>query len=764
MYIKSIHITSFGPLKDKDIALAPGLNVFEGANESGKSSIAMFIKFMLYGLSGKGKGGELPERKKYANWDTGYAAGTMILSTKKGDYRIERELYVPVGELDRGNLHDRLVVTDPSGERCCRGETPGESLLGMTEQMFCNSVFVRQLADNHIDGTGMTEAIENILLSGDEGVNSRKAAAILDKERKALLHKNGAGGQIYMLRQELRRLEGMREEESKKSAEIIALESALADSAALMENRKREGSRLASYAQAYDKLQRKARLDAALACQAEVAELETRLSAFSSYGDIREKMQLMERLSDGRRGWENQLRTMRRSLAAIDDTLPPEMTLEEEEAARSKKQEAAAAYRGRKSAFTVSLILFVLAAISGCAAFFLRTIDAYLAVGAVGFAGIAAVGGVIAFVRSLSRLEKYHNILQEWGVSDTDALGDVIEERIHLSRQRIAPDSEYSILETEIGEKETGLKEDTQTLRACAAQFTEEVPDTDIMTEGALAAAKKLLDQQTSLQEEYHTAAGRLSTFADVLDPAVQAQIIGEVTEVLSTEAGQIAAGYTRQEADKARSNADFCRSSAEAQQTRHMEMEKRLSAMRAVFVSPAELAEKTNALRQELSLLEKRYGGITTAMETLEAAGNNLRQGILPRIISEAGLLLGMFSGGKYPTVGITKDFSMHLITQDKIREIDYLSKGTQDAAYISLRYALLNVLFPGDPPPAVFDESFSGIDADRLARILTMLSAAGEKGNQSLLFSCRKLESEIVRALPECGSDQVIRLETQK
>ena len=59
---------------------------------------------------------------------------------------------------------------------------------------------------------------------------------------------------------------------------------------------------------------------------------------------------------------------------------------------------------------TVSLILFVLAAISGCAAFFLRTIDAYLAVGAVGFAGIAAVGGVIAFVRSLSRLEKYHNI------------------------------------------------------------------------------------------------------------------------------------------------------------------------------------------------------------------------------------------------------------------------------------------------------------------------------------------------------------------
>ena len=218
----------------------------------------------------------------------------------------------------------------------------------------------------------------------------------------------------------------------------------------------------------------------------------------------------MERLSNGRREWETQLRTMRRSLAAIDDALPPEMTPEEEEAARNQQQEAATACKGRKSAFTVSLILFILAAISGCAAFFLRTIDTYLSIGAVGFAGIAAVCGIAAFVRSLSQLEKYHAILQEWGVSDTDALGDVIEERIHLSRQRISSDSEYSILETEIGEKEAGLKEDTQTLRTCAALFTEEAPDTDIMTEGAMAAAKKLLDQQVRLQEEYHTAAGRL--------------------------------------------------------------------------------------------------------------------------------------------------------------------------------------------------------------------------------------------------------------
>ncbi|MGN1082941.1 MAG: ATP-binding protein, partial [Candidatus Avispirillum sp.] len=52
MYIKKIHIDSFGPLRDKELELCDGLNIIEGENESGKSTVAMFIKFMLYGLSG----------------------------------------------------------------------------------------------------------------------------------------------------------------------------------------------------------------------------------------------------------------------------------------------------------------------------------------------------------------------------------------------------------------------------------------------------------------------------------------------------------------------------------------------------------------------------------------------------------------------------------------------------------------------------------------------------------------------------------------
>ena len=182
MQIKKIHIDSFGGVRDLDIELGKGLNIIEGKNESGKSSVAMFIKFIFYGLSGRGTDGRMSEKSRYVNWETGSAAGYMIL--KKGDitYKISRELYVS----DDATRERVNVTNEETGEKLLKGEVPGVALLGMPEQMFYNSVFVRQLSDASIDGSGMSEAIENILYSGDEEVSCRRA---LDKLEKASRNK-----------------------------------------------------------------------------------------------------------------------------------------------------------------------------------------------------------------------------------------------------------------------------------------------------------------------------------------------------------------------------------------------------------------------------------------------------------------------------------------------------------------------------------------------------------------------------------------------
>ena len=51
MIIEKIHIISFGKLADFTLDLSEGINIIEGGNESGKSTISAFIKFMFYGLS-----------------------------------------------------------------------------------------------------------------------------------------------------------------------------------------------------------------------------------------------------------------------------------------------------------------------------------------------------------------------------------------------------------------------------------------------------------------------------------------------------------------------------------------------------------------------------------------------------------------------------------------------------------------------------------------------------------------------------------------
>ena len=78
--------------------------------------------------------------------------------------------------------------------------------------------------------------------------------------------------------------------------------------------------------------------------------------------------------------------------------------------------------------------------------------------------------------------------------------------------------------------------------------------------------------------------------------------------------------------------------------------------------------------------------------------------------------------------------------------REVDFMSSGTGDAAYLSLRLALIKALFEGDGgdlPPVVFDESFSRLDEVRLGQALKILSS-DSFGLQTLLCTCRRQESD--------------------
>ena len=81
MIIEKIRIECFGKLEQRDFEFCEGVNIIEGANESGKATLAAFIKFIFYGLSSKAKDSGLSDREKYMSWSKGSAGGSLMADT-----------------------------------------------------------------------------------------------------------------------------------------------------------------------------------------------------------------------------------------------------------------------------------------------------------------------------------------------------------------------------------------------------------------------------------------------------------------------------------------------------------------------------------------------------------------------------------------------------------------------------------------------------------------------------------------------------------
>ena len=80
--------------------------------------------------------------------------------------------------------------------------------------------------------------------------------------------------------------------------------------------------------------------------------------------------------------------------------------------------------------------------------------------------------------------------------------------------------------------------------------------------------------------------------------------------------------------------------------------------------------------------------------------------------------------------------------------RDCDYLSAGAKDSAYLSLRLALTELFFAGAGMPLILDDAFGRLDDERLASMLKVLSAAGEK-HQIFLLCCTSREEDTLEKM---------------
>jgi hypothetical protein len=403
----------------------------------------------------------------------------------------------------------------------------------------------------------------------------------------------------------------------------------------------------------------------------------------------------------------------------------------------------------KKTYLAVSIVTMILAVFSGFAAFFMRGVDmniTYVAIAAAAVMFILSIVFIALDMRAISRLNR---LLLKWNAVDTADIDRAVEAKIEENYQLHCENSEIFRLKTEEEKAERERSEIISSQRILAAKYTEDEPDTDMMGEKALSKTADIIKDIASYTVDIRTVRGKLSVMGKV-GPEERARIRREATDVFESEIGDKAANITRDERMKAERDRGFYLSTAEAQRKKHTELEKRLAAMSADFTPPADISYKLETASAELSKMEKRLGAINGAMKAITAASENLRRSLMPRVVSEAGVMLSEFTEGRHSGIGVDSDFVLTYAPGGYTREADFMSQGTRDASYVSLRQALMRVLFAGDPPPAVFDESFARIDARRLKKILTVL--ASDDANQSIVFTCRTLEGESAPQAANC------------
>ncbi|MBQ3528077.1 MAG: AAA family ATPase [Clostridia bacterium] len=755
MYIRSVYIESFAALKDKEIEFSQGLNIIEGSNESGKSTVCMFIKFMLYGLSGRTSDGEMSERQKYVPWDTGRAAGNMVIVSGENIYKIERELTV----FDDSQPRERLEVIDLlTGAKVMKGEVPGVAILGIPEGLFVNTVFVRQIGGSRVDGEGMTEAIENILLSGDENLSIKKAVDRLERGRKVLMHKRGTGGKIQSALQEEARLASKLEEAKQGNAAMIQYENECARLAALIETRTREKEENTRLYEAYCAIENGRKVLEAREHQEKIDDLSLDLASLEKYGNISEKAGRISALSERLSAVENNLKGLRRFLGdapdARDSLTGEDRALFEKDVNKAKK-----AKKGAIVSIVLAIAFAVLTAVLSVPGGVLdllllvllydNTADSpvglYVKIGAVAVLSLLAVAFIAFAIVNRTKLSR---ILKKYSAKNIPDLDDIVKEKIARAAVYEKLSDERKSREADISACEREREGVISSLREAARVFVDDdIKDTDILVSEALDVARDAMRKKEELTAALGMAKGEMRLFADVLGADNGEAALRRMNDAVNTDEGKRAEELDRKSAALVKNKMAFAQNSLPALLSQKGEADATLARLRASTEDSSVIATQLDYTRREIAQMKRSLNAIEAAKNALEKAGEGLKSSLMPRIAKEAEKNLGGFTDGKYRNLSLGSDFSVEMLLDGRRREISYMSAGTADAVYISLRLALAKVLFSGNTPPLVFDESFARVDEKRLSEMLSMLSAGEDL--QSLVFTCRTLEGELSEKL---------------
>lgn len=156
----------------------------------------------------------------------------------------------------------------------------------------------------------------------------------------------------------------------------------------------------------------------------------------------------------------------------------------------------------------------------------------------------------------------------------------------------------------------------------------------------------------------------------------------------------------------------------------------------------PMALKSEHAQLLEQRDALERQYAAIALAIETLGRADSELQSRFSPQLAQKAADYMDYLTDGRYDELVLARDLSAKARSADDPtpRDTAYLSAGTADLLYLSVRLALCELTCPADDPcPLVLDDTLVNFDDARAKRARALFGEIAQH-RQVILFTCHE------------------------
>lgn len=755
MRITQLNISQFGCFEDKRIELDGGLNLIYGENESGKSTILSFIKFMLYGLTRRSATNF--ERERAISWSVHRAAGSMTLESGSRLYRIERSFT----ESGRGGSEKLAILCLDDGSTVTTELQPGEYFLGVPREVFEGSACVGQMRSADINGEKLASSIENMLSAADESVDTAKILKTLDSVRVTYRHKSKGGGSLF---EEEHRINQLRLRAEKAREDSLALdgweqklERAKSEYETVKEDFEHKDALLSelnkvSVLKRFGELaltrkkgeelegrlsdcEKRATFEDFKVDRAHTAEIKLSAKAFSDADKMfgQKRAQSREQKSQS---FDEQSAALGKKIEVLGGVSAVMGALD---AIQKKLNKSKVWFKAMIISTVTSCILAVLYIVLLVNGIFPENFPFQIPLMFLSCTGTVAPILAIGFAYDKRKYKKQIvAFAAEYGTDaeNLEAMLISCEKALERSRQievniaRATAELEYA--ERELADKRDALagllhktaKDATPDVESAASEYRR--------LETLIAEREAMLSERDALERMIAAEEQALSHYDE---QSLREQISVNIDEVTPRAIA---------EAERMRG---FLSEKLRILSNKISGIENTVIALRATAEDPLPISDELCELQARHERNSRFYDALTLAMESIESASNAMRGNVTPAISRQASELLAKLSGGRYDTLRTTGTLGVSLDKDGYSIKSELLSAGTRDVAYLSLRLALFMRIYEGELPPLVLDESLCQLDEKRAERSMTLLCGLAGEGIQTLLFTSHKREEEICR-----------------